>query len=118
MENSALKMYEAFIDRLVKYCEGCCNKWIKEKEYPKTPENKEINSLLDSLTDKQKDILVKMMINYRVSGIHDVLAMMDEMIDCDGLVITQNGQIYPTDTFESMHYDFICRYEGDSWPEE
>mgnify|MGYP003502245532 CR=1 FL=1 len=34
----------------------------------------------------------------------------------DGLVLSQNGEEFPFDEFESMHYDFVCRCEGDEWP--
>lgn len=51
-----------------------------------------------------------------ICGIHDTLAYMDVQVDCNGLVLSQEGQMYPCDYFESMHYDFICRCEGDSWP--
>lgn len=54
MENSALNLYKAFFDRLVKHSKGCYSKWIKEMKY----------------------------------------------------------------FFDSMHFDFICCYEGDSWLEE
>ena len=30
---------------------------------------------------------------------------------------SKNGEPFPYDEFESMHYDFICRCEGDEWPE-
>ena len=42
---------------------------------------------------------------------------MDEMMDLDGLVLQQEGVEYPHDYFESMHFDFIGRCEGDEWPE-
>lgn len=45
----------------------------------------------------------------RIGGIHDTLAYMNEMMDCDGLEISQNGETFPHDEFDSMHYDFICR---------
>ena len=35
----------------------------------------------------------------------------------DGLVLSQNGEVLPYDEFESMHYDFVCRCEGDEWPD-
>lgn len=35
----------------------------------------------------------------------------------DGLVLSQDGEDYPYDHFDSMHFDFICRCEGDEWAE-
>lgn len=54
----------------------------------------------------------------RIGGIHDTLAYIDEMMDCNGLILTQEDEVYPHDHFESMHYDFICRSEGDEWTEQ
>lgn len=53
----------------------------------------------------------------RIDGMHDALAYMDEMMDLDGLVLQQEVVEYPHAYFESMHFDFIGRSEGDEWPE-
>lgn len=39
------------------------------------------------------------------------------MIDLEGLELHQDGESYPNDYFESLHYDFISRCDGDEWPE-
>lgn len=31
----------------------------------------------------------------------------DVMMDCDGLILSQEGDVYPHNQFESMHYGFI-----------
>lgn len=43
------------------------------------------------------------------------VAHMNEMIDCDGLVLSLNGEPLPCDELEGMYYDFLCRCEGDEW---
>ncbi len=40
-----------------------------------------------------------------------------EMMDLEGLELHQDGESYPNDYFESLHYDFISRCDGDEWPE-
>ncbi len=112
-----LDLYKVFIDGLVERSEGVLGKWILEKGYPATDENKEINNFLTSLTDSQKTILVKMVQDARTGGIHDTLAYMNEKMDCDNLVISQAGEPFPYDYFDSMNYDFISRNAGDAWPE-
>lgn len=114
--SNGLDLYKAFIDGLVKKKNCIQSKWITEKGYPDIADNKEINNLLSSLTDEQKSVLACMVQKARLSGIHDTLAYMNEMMDCDGLELSQNGEKYPYDEFDSMHYDFICRCEGDEWP--
>ena len=41
----------------------------------------------------------------------------NEMMDLDGLELRQDGESIPNDYFESLHYDFISRCDGDEWPE-
>lgn len=112
-----LELYEAFIDGLVNRKDGVEARWIIEKGYPQVEENKAINDFLTTLTDEQKELLARMVQDAREGGIHDTLAYMNEMMDCDGLVLSQEGEVYPYDEFDSMHYDFVCRCEGDEWPE-
>ena len=112
-----LELYKSFIDGLVGLKDGVLSKRILEKGYPNTDENKDINELLSTLSDDQKAVLVKMVTNARISGIHDALAYMNEKMDLEGLVISQDGLPFPYDSFDSMNYDFISRCEGDEWPE-
>lgn len=115
--NKGLEFYKAFMDGLVRRKAGVEAKWIMEKGYPQIDDNKTINQFLAALTPEQKEILAAMVQEARRGGIHDTLAYMDELMDCEGLVLSQNGEMYPHDYFDSMHYDFICRSEGDEWPE-
>lgn len=71
----------------------------------------------DELAAEQKEVLAKMVQDARTGGIHDTLAYIDEMMDCNGLILSQEGDVCPYDYFESMHDAFICRSEGDAWTE-
>lgn len=113
--NEGLEYYKNFIDGLVKRKNGVLSKWIMENGYPNVEENRKYNELLESLSSAQKEVLAKLVQEARLGGMHDTLAYMNEMMDCDGLVLSQNGEVFPYDVFESMHYDFICRCEGDEW---
>jgi len=115
--SKGLELYKAFIDGLVER-KGCvASRWIINGSYPQIDDNIAINQFLAMLTEQQKAILAKMVQDVRLGGIHDTLAYIDEMVDCDGLVLSQGGEVYPCDHFEGMHYDFVCRSEGDEWPE-
>ena len=116
MENG-LEMYKAFIDGLVERKDSVRGKWILGNGYPNTDENRDINELLSMLSNEQKRIIVQMVIEARESGIHDTLQYMNEMMDCRDLVLSQKGEPYPYDHFDSMYYDFIARCAGDEWPE-
>ncbi len=112
-----IDIYKNFIDGLVERKNGTYSRWILEKGFPDNDENKSINELLASLSLEQKEILARIVQESREGGIHDTLAYMDEMMDCDGLALVQNGEKFVCDEFDSMHYDFVCRCEGDEWPE-
>lgn len=55
-------------------------------------------------------------LEYYKDFIDGLVKRKNEKMDCDGLILSQNGEEFPFDEFESMHYDFICRCEGDEWP--
>ncbi len=115
--NTPLEDYKAFIDGLVGRRKDAYTKRILGSGFAKIDEFQEYNRLLDALTPELREILAKLVSEARVNGIHDVLSYMDEMIDCDGLFLGQNGEPFPHNHFESMHYDFIARCDGDQWPE-
>ena len=115
--NKGLDLYKAFIDGLVKIKNGVEANRIMEIGYPQNDDNKAINQLLDVLTPEQKEVVAKMVQKARIGGIHDTLAYINEMMDCDGLILSQEGVVYPHDHFEGMHFDFICRSGGDEWTE-
>ena len=116
--NKGLELYKQFIDGLVKQKECIESKWVRGNGYPSIKNNEKINMFLESMADDEREIIAEMLQKARKSGIHDTLAYMDEMAELEGLTLNQQGKTYPVDTFESMHYDFVCRCEGDAWPEE
>lgn len=116
--NKGLELYKNFIDGLVEHKECIESKWVRGNGYPSIKDNEKINMFLESLTDDERQIIAEMLQSAREGGIHDTLAYMDEMVDLQGLTLNQQGETYPVDAFESMHYDFVCRREGDAWPEE
>ena len=115
--SNGLELYKDFIDGLVERKDGVLGKWILGKGYPNTDDNKEINEFLSCLSEDQKRVLAQMVYKARLGGIHDTLAYMNEMIDCNGLMLSQNGVEFSYNQFDSMNYDFISRCEGDEWPE-
>ena len=125
-----LELYKAFIDGLVErkdsmtaLCglverkDSMTALWVKGDGFPKTEDNKAKNALLAALTPEQKGVLAEMLQDEHIAGIHDTLAYINEMMDLEGLELHQDGESYPNDYFESLHYDFISRCDGDEWPE-
>lgn len=114
----ALENYKAFIDALVERKSTVKAKWITGNGYPKTKENEEINEFLSALSPSQKEILAKMVNSAHEAGIFTALSTMNELFETEGYALTKDGEELPYDTFDSMHYDFVCRSEGDDWPKE
>lgn len=115
--NKGLEQYKAFIDGLVKRKNSVTALWVKGDGFPKTNDNEAKNDFLATLSDEQKDLIAEMLHEEHIAGIHTTLAYINIMMDLEGLEISQNGVAYPNDYFESMHFDFISRCEGDEWPE-
>ena len=108
--NKGLEYYKDFIDGLVSRKDGVLGEWILKSGYPDS-------ELMNSLSQEHKELIVKLVQEARMGGIHDTLAYMNEMMDLDGLVLSKNGERFVYNEFESMHFDFICRCEGVEWPE-
>lgn len=115
--NNAINLYKKFIDGLVNIHKCVNSSWVRKGNYPEVKDNEKINQFLKGLNSNEKDILADMLQDAYDSGIHDTLAYIDEKIECDNLQLVEDGTEYVTDEFDSMHFDFICRKEGDSWPE-
>ena len=111
------ELYKAFIDGLVKRKDSITARWVKGDGFPRTEDNKAKNDLLAALTPEQKDVRAGLLQDEHIAGIHTTLAYINKMMDLDGLELHQSGESYPNDYFESLHYDFICRCDGDEWPE-
>ena len=112
-----LELYKIFIDGLVERKDSMTARWVKGDGFPKTEDNKAKNELLATLTPEQKGIIAKMLQDEHIAGIHTALAYINKMMDLDGLELHQDGEAYSNDYFESLHYDFISRCDGDERPE-
>lgn len=112
-----LELYKGFIDGLVKRKDSTTAMCVKAGGFPNTLENKHKNEFLATLSPEQKEVLAAVLNDEHIAGIHTTLAYINEMVDLEGLELRQNSQTLHNDHFESLHYDFICRCEGDEWPE-
>ena len=103
--SKALELYKAFIDGLVERKDSMTALWVKgDSFFPKTEDNKSKNELLAALTPEQKSVLAEMLQDEHIAGIHDTFAYINEMMDLEGLELHQDGESYPNDYFESLHY--------------
>jgi hypothetical protein len=70
------------------------------------------------LSPAQKEIIAELIQESRESAIHDVASFLEDKLSSDGMRISWNSDEIPASPYASMHYDYICRRGGDSWPDE
>lgn len=117
--NKRVEIYKNFIDGLAKIRICILRKWIKGNGWPKLPENEEINKFLSELSQNQKETLADIVQQARDGGIHDVLSYINDEINMNNLRIYKNNVEFAIEPYGTeMHYDWVCRANGDNWPEE
>jgi hypothetical protein len=110
--NYQLEKYKAFIDHLVEIRPSALVRWVKENGWPQLPENQKLNQLLEQLTPEQKEVVAQMVQQGRDDGIHDTLVALS------GVDLIQENIVFAVEPYGTpLHYDWVCRREGDEWPE-
>lgn len=109
--------YKGFVDALVKLKSSAYAHWMRRGYWPKTSENESINKLVSRLSAEDRELLASAIESARTSGIHDVLAYLQEQMDRKRLKIVIAGSELPNSPFGTeLHYDFVSRLNGDEWP--
>lgn len=117
--NKQLELYHKFIDDFVRIRPCVLVKWVKERGWPKLPENEKINKFLSEITLEQKEIISELVQTARDGGIHDVLVYLNDDINLNNLRISKEGVEFAIEPYGTeIYYDWVCRYEGDKWPED
>jgi hypothetical protein len=117
-EATLLDDYKALIDALVDFRPDVTARWVREKRpWPDLPENRAINEFVGQLSDSEREVLAILLQHARDGGIHDVLAYLNAEVCLKGLRLVRNGRELPVEPFGTeLHYDWVCRREGDQWP--
>lgn len=119
MQSQSIELYKIFIDDLVQLRSCVLSRWIVGNGWPQTADNEKINKVLDELTAEQKEVIASIVQEARDNGIHDVLASLTDQINVDGLELVKNGVTLASEPFDTpMHFDWVCRKEGDPWPDQ
>ena len=74
--------------------------------------------LVLSLSPDQRETLCDILLEERRGAFHDILALLEDEIALDELQLVKHGSDVGAVREESLHYDFVCRLEGDDWPGE
>jgi hypothetical protein len=113
-----LEKYRELIDGLVKRREGVLPLWVREKGWPRLPENEKVNAFLSRLTPDERETLAQIVREARDGGIHDTLAYLQEQMDLKSLRLVMDGVELPVSPYDTeLHWDWVERINGGSWPE-
>lgn len=113
-----MEIYKAFIDDLVERNPSIYSRWIMGDSWPKTEDDQLVNKVLGELSQEQKMVFAQIAQSSREDGIHDVLVYLTDQVNLEGLEIVKEGVKMAVEPFDSgMHYDWVCRREGDQWPD-
>jgi hypothetical protein len=114
-----LSEYTDFIDGLVPLNQSVQEGWVKRGHWPQTPDYAGINEVLGRLSLADREVIASLIRSAKMDGIHDTLAHLQERVDLHGMRISVDGVELANMPFGSpMNYDFVCRANGDEWPEE
>lgn len=116
--SNPLDLYKEFIDALVERRPCVTSAWVLGDGYPDLPSNAAKNQALRSMTPEQRQVVAEIAQHARDGGIHDTLAYLNDQILLAGLRLSRDGVEFAIEPFDTMHYDWVCRREGDAWPDE
>ena len=107
--------YREFIDGLVEVSDSIQAGRIESgfRQPEPSAEQKEIEEFVFSLTDKQKAILANMLRHEKTGGIHDALAFFEGE---EYTISDPSGRSFTGSPYADLHFDYVARLEGDSWP--
>ena len=124
---SAHEGYKWFIDQFVTLAEGNVTaQRIKEHghaertddvDFPLSANDRKRKELFRSMTSSQRELISSMLIEERTGAFHDALCFIEGEIASENLTVSAKGSAIAESPYGSFHYDFICRLEGDSWPD-
>ena len=114
--------YRSFIDDLVSNAKemGGGQRLAKQGNLilESKDDEKAFKKIFSQLSPSQRDLLVRILQQERLSAFHDLLAALTWQIDCHGFALTFRGT--PMQPIEGgLHNDFIGRVSGEwEWPQE
>lgn len=115
--DKAREKYRELVDGLVARREGVLPRWIREKGWPRVPENEEVNRLLAGLTAEQKEVVARIAREARDGGIHDTLAYLQEQMDAGLRLVVDGVELPVSPEGTEIFWDWTARAGGAPWPE-
>ncbi len=89
-----------------------------DADLPLEEKEQKRKELFLSLLPQQKEIIAELLDESYSSAIHDVACFLDSKFCSDELKMIWKGENVSSSPYATMHFDFVCRQEGDAWPDE
>jgi hypothetical protein len=117
MASPGVELWQSFVDTFAGIGDGVHRCWIMERvNYPDFEVNRDINDLLKALTEAQREVLTKMLIQARHGGVFDTLAVLhDRLALNDGKYIEKAIEMAFEPHGYTLYEDFNRRQAGDPW---
>ena len=118
--NEHLNLWKNFVDSFANLHDGLYKSSILEKgSYAQVLENQKINEFISQLTMSQREILVGMLENARIGGVHDALVVLNDRMAINDGEYKEGGCVMEFQPFATeLYYDYMGRKLGYSWPDE
>jgi hypothetical protein len=71
-----------------------------------------------SLTPEQRDLMTKVIEEVRMNAIFDIASFLEWGLSCEHMTISWKGKAIPASPYDTMHCDFLMRFEGHDWPDD
>lgn len=89
-----------------------------DADLPLSKQEQHRKTALLSLDDAQMATVLELLGIERARAVHDVLSLLEDIIQGGDLkACLKSGEIFES-PYATLHYDFVCRSEGDAWPED
>lgn len=117
---TAVDAYHDFVDALVARRECVLAKRVRAGQlWPAESSLAAFNSLVEGLSEQQRQSVAALLQKARDGGIHDVLAEISERANLKGLGLVQDGVVVPMEPHGTeIYFDWVARCQGEAWPHE
>ncbi len=86
-----------------------------ERDLALSAEEAALKAIFARLNDEERATLARAIEEERASALHDFASFIEWAATADDMAIHWGAETFGSSPFASMHYDFICRLNGDEW---
>ena len=116
--NDGYERYKKMIDEFVKLSQSSTEATnVKKGSFPKVEMFQDINTLLEKLSEKERETLSKLLVDCRSAAIFDVLHHLEWLRCCHDMQISEDNIELILDKAQGFSDDFIGRLTSWQWPE-